>query len=307
MIQLTAAALRQMYPHAPTAIFADLAAWQRAFDGAGITATRTRLAYCCANMAQETGGFTIPRLTESIAYTAARACQVWPSRFRSPDDVYGKVGSYAGDPAFHQKLIDSVYGGRMGNRPGTHDGSRFIGRGAPQVTGRDGYAQVGRRCGLDLENNPELASAPEHQAKIMAAFWTWKNLNAKADAGDFTGLVRAWNGGAVGLAERTRYLARFMPIIKTLPGGPASAAPGKDALAAATEAERKVLAGGALAASAGAVGTVLKSTGAPPDQVAPAPLSPIVGYALLGLGAIVLIAAVIAIARKRAAVVANWF
>jgi len=58
----------------------------------------------------------------------------------------------------------------MGNRPGTHDGSRFIGRGAPQVTGRDGYAQVGRRCGLDLESNPDLAAAPEHQAKIMAAF-----------------------------------------------------------------------------------------------------------------------------------------
>jgi putative chitinase len=307
MIQLTAAALRQMYPHAPTAIFDDLAAWQRAFDGAGITATRTRLAYCCANMAQETGGFTIPRLTESIAYTAARACQVWPSRFRSPEDVYRKVGSYPGDPVFHQKLIDNVYGGRMGNRPSTHDGSRFIGRGAPQVTGRDGYAQVGRRCGLDLESNPDLAAAPEHQAKIMAAFWTWKNLNAKADAGDFNGLVRAWNGGAVGLAERTRYLARFMPIIKALPGEPASAAPGKATLAAATAAERKTLAGGAVAATAGAAGTVIKSTSVPLEQAAPVPLPPLVGHALLGLGVVVLITAVIALVRKRAAVAANWF
>jgi len=83
MIQLTAAALRQMYPHAPTAIFTDLAAWQRAFDGAGITATRTRLAYCCANMAQETGGFTIPRLTEAS-----------PIRRRAPAR-FGQTGSAA--------------------------------------------------------------------------------------------------------------------------------------------------------------------------------------------------------------------
>jgi hypothetical protein len=61
---------------------------------------------------------------------------------------FANIGRDQGHPAFHQKLIDSVYGGQMGNRPGTHDGSRFIGRGAPQVTGRDGYAQVGRRCGL---------------------------------------------------------------------------------------------------------------------------------------------------------------
>src|SRR5262249_13981611 len=140
MIQLTPAAMRQMYPHAPDDVFADLHEWQRVFDAAGITATRTRLAYCCANMAQETGRFTIPNLTESIAYTATRACQVWPNRFRSPEEVYRKVGATGpNDPKLHQKLIDSVYGGRMGNRPGTHDGSRYIGRGAPQVTGRDGY------------------------------------------------------------------------------------------------------------------------------------------------------------------------
>jgi len=98
-----------------------------------------------------------------------------------------------------------------------------------------------------------------------------------------------------------------MPIVKALPGEPASAAPGKAALAAATAAERKTLAGGALAATAGAAGTVLKSTGVPLDQAAPVPLPPLVGHALLGLGAVVLIAAVIALVRKRTAIAASWF
>jgi predicted chitinase len=306
MIQLTAAALRQMYPRAPAAIFADLAAWQSAFDAAGITASRTRLAYCCANMAQETGRFTIPNLTESIAYSASRACQVWPNRFRSPDDCYRKVGSYAGDPQFGRKLIDNVYGNRMGNRPGTHDGSRFIGRGAPQVTGRDGYREVGRRCGLDLENRPELAAAPEHQAQVMAAFWTWKNLNAKADAGDFTGCVRVWNGGAVGLAERRRYLASFTPIIRTLPGAPPTSKPRRDAIAAATQAERTAIAGGVVAVGTGAAGGAFNAGTAQPGTTAPTLLPPLIGYSLLALGVVVLIVAGVGIARKRAALIRNW-
>jgi putative chitinase len=295
MIELTAAAMRRMFPHAPAAIFADLPEWQKQFDAAGITATRTRLAYCCANMAQETGCFTIRNLTESIAYSATRACQVWPNRFRSPDDCYRKIGSYPGDPQFGRKLIDSVYGGRMGNRPGTGDGSRFIGRGAPQVTGRDGYRNVGRRCGLDLENTPELAAAPENQAKVMAAFWTWKNLNAKADVGDFRGAVRVWNGGAVGLAERQRYLARFMPIIKALPGTPTPATPPKVLVDRASGPERRAAVAGALAGGAGAAGT------AQPDK-----LPPVLAYALTGLGVVLVIVAVVAIVRKRAALLANW-
>jgi putative chitinase len=46
---------------------------------------------------------------------------------------------------WQQRAFDDIYGKRMGNRPGTRDGSRFIGRGGPQVTGRDGYAEVGKR------------------------------------------------------------------------------------------------------------------------------------------------------------------
>lgn len=96
-------------------------------------------------------------MVEDIRYTPLRACQLWPSRFSSIDDVYQKIGSFVGDPAFDTKLMDSVYGNRMGNRPGTHDGSTYIGRGLSQCTGREGYLNVAMKTKLDVLNHPPLA------------------------------------------------------------------------------------------------------------------------------------------------------
>src|ERR1700735_61169 len=89
-------------------------------------------------------------MVENINYTAERACQVWPSRFQSEADCFARVGSFAGDPDFRIKLIDNVYGGRNGNRPGTGDGSAYIGRGLSQGAGRGNYEALGARGGLDL-------------------------------------------------------------------------------------------------------------------------------------------------------------
>lgn len=148
-IQLTRSAMRQIFPRAPQAVIdAD---WQTMLDGAGITHTRTRLSYFLGNIEHECGGFTIPKLTENINYTAARMAAVWPNRFASAAAVVAKYGSA---PGWQRRAFDDIYGNRMGNRPGTRDGSTFIGRGGPQVTGRDGYASVGKRAGRDLVANP---------------------------------------------------------------------------------------------------------------------------------------------------------
>ena len=117
---------------------------------------------------------------------------------------------------WQKKAFDDIYGNRMGNRKGTNDGSTYIGRGGPQITGRDGYAQVGKRCKPDLVNKPELASAPEHQPAILGAFWMWKKLNGFADRGDFLGCVKKWNGGTIGFADRKARLAGNDPIIRRL-------------------------------------------------------------------------------------------
>lgn len=213
MIRLTAESLRQIFPRAPIAVLDAFVSKQDLLTKAGINQSRVRLAYFFANIEHECGGFTIPNLTENINYTASRMAEVWPNRFPSAADVQAKYGS---GPGWQRNAFDAIYGGRMGNRPGTSDGSRYIGRGGPQVTGRDGYQQVGNRAGLDLVASPEAASRLDMQPEICTAFWSWKNLNRFADAGDFVGCVKMWNGGTNGLADRQHLMAGNDPIIERL-------------------------------------------------------------------------------------------
>lgn len=210
-VRLTAALLRNIFPDAPGAIIQTFVDKQGVLGSVGVNQTRQRLAYFFANIHHETGGFTIRDLTENINYSASRMAQVWPNRFKSAAAVQAKYGT---GPGWQLKAFDDIYGNRMGNRPGTHDGSTYIGRGGPQVTGRDGYAEIGERIGVDLVNYPARASDPSIQPDICAAFWDWKRLNAYADASNFIGCVKLWNGGTNGLADRQKHLARITAILQ---------------------------------------------------------------------------------------------
>lgn len=212
-IKLTAADLRGIFPRAPKEVIDAFASKQDVLTKAGINATKTRLAYFFANIEHECGGFSIPNLTENINYTAKRMAEVWPNRFKSASTVQAKYGQAAG---WQKKAFDDIYGNRMGNRPGTSDGSTYIGRGGPQWTGRDGYAALERLTGIPVVATPSLASSLSLQPEICAAFWTWKNLNRFADANDFLGCVKAWNGGTNGLADRQQLMAGNDPILKKL-------------------------------------------------------------------------------------------
>jgi len=212
---LTSAAVRQIFPKAPQAVIDAFCSseGQRRLQSAGITDNAVRLAVAMAHCHHETGGFTIPNLTENINYSADRMVVVWPNRFKSAAAVRAKFGTA---PGWQKKAFDDIYGNRMGNRPGTSDGSSFIGRAGPQVTGRDGYREVGKRAGLPLEAQPELACLPENQPAVLAAFWTWKGMGPLADAGQIDATVRPWNGGTNGLADRKTQYARILPIVRKL-------------------------------------------------------------------------------------------
>lgn len=223
-IKLTAEDWRAIFPRAPQAVIDAFAAKQAVLDRAGITATRQRLAYFCANIEHECDGFTIANLTENINYTADRMAAVWPNRFNKGRDGNGKLipdpskvaAKYGSEPGWQRKAFDDIYGSRMGNRPGTPDGSTYIGRGGPQWTGRDGYAALQRLTSIPALDNPPLASTLDLQPEICAAFWQWKGLNRFADAGDFAGCVYAWNGGTNGMADRRARMAGNDPIIRRL-------------------------------------------------------------------------------------------
>jgi putative chitinase len=212
-IKLTKEAMRAIFPRAPQVVLDAFVAKQDVLTNAGINATRNRLAFFFANIEHECGGFTIPNLTENINYTAARMAQVWPNRFKSASAVVAKYGQAVG---WQKHAFDDIYGARMGNRPGTSDGSTFIGRGGPQWTGRGGYEALQRLTGLPVVDVPSMASQLDTQPEICAAFWTWKNLNRFADANDFVGCVKAWNGGTNGLADRQHLMAGNNPVIAKL-------------------------------------------------------------------------------------------
>jgi len=300
-IHLTAADMKALFPKAPKAILDDFVAKQDSILGpAGINHTRNRLKFFFANIEHETNGFTIRNLTENTNYTAARMAAVWPNRFSSAADVVARFGRSKG---WQLRALDEIYGDRMGNRPGTRDGSIYIGRGGPQITGRDGYRQVGQRAKLPLEDKPELATRPENQTAVCAAFWTWKGMNKFADTGDFVGCVRRWNGGTNGLADRRARMAGNEAIINRLKGSPPTATPTKADLDTATETERKARNVGAGGVAVGTGTEAAQQTGMLMPGVLPAFAT---GLAV-GVGLSIFVVATVLIVRKHRKVIDNWF
>jgi putative chitinase len=165
------------------------------------------IAHAMAQFSHECGAGT--EMVENINYTPERACQVWPGRFSSASDCLAKVGSFPGDPDFHTKLIDNVYGGCNGNRAGTNDGSTFIGRGLSQVTGRGNYEALGTKAGLDLVDHPELVNVPANALECGIADFINCGCLPFAEADDVAGVTRRLNGGLLGLDDREAWLARW--------------------------------------------------------------------------------------------------
>lgn len=223
---LTKEGMRAIFPKAPTEVIDAFVRKQRILDKAGITANRRRLAWFLANLEHECDGFNVngfvKNLTENIeAYTHERMAEVWPNRFANGHAVRMRFGT---GPGWQKKAFDQIYGNRMGNRPGTSDGSMFIGRGGPQWTGRDGYEALARILPtlifgtgkMTAEQAVGWSTRLEYQPEVCTAFWIWKNLNVFADANNWTGLVKAWNGGTNGMADRQAKMAGNDPHIKRL-------------------------------------------------------------------------------------------
>jgi putative chitinase len=137
---------------------------------------------------------------ENLSYSAERAHEVWPSRFPTAASAL----PYAHNP---KALGNKVYGGRMGNRPGTDDGSDFLGRGFAQTTGRDEYDRLGKVVGLDLVGQPQLLIDPAHFLECGVANFVLCGCLPFAKKDDLVNVTRRLNGATVGLAQRQQWLA----------------------------------------------------------------------------------------------------
>lgn len=105
-------------------------------------------------------------------------------------DYFRTLKEYGG-PAYFER-----YEGRkdLGNVV-AGDGKKFPGRGIFQITGRDNYARYGKRLGIDLLKEPELAARPDISVRAAVLYWNDKGLNPYADKGDTAAISRAINRG----------------------------------------------------------------------------------------------------------------
>jgi predicted chitinase len=111
----------------------------------------------------------------------------------------------------------------LGNtEPG--DGKRFKGRGYIQITGRWNYGHYGKKVGVDLIKNPELAADPKVAADVAIAYWEERVNREAARNGDVKTVTKNINGGYNGLADRE---AKFKKYI----GDPNYSAPGSGSVA----------------------------------------------------------------------------
>lgn len=156
-----------------------------------------------ATLSHESLDFT--HLEENLNYSAQRLMQVWPRRFPDIDSA----NACAHNP---QSLAEKVYGGRMGNEPGTGQAFKFRGRGPIQITGRVNYAACSKALYSDqtLLDDPDLLLTPEDGSRSSGWFWAHMGLS---EISDFKKVTLMVNGGTVGYADR---LARFNNALRVL-------------------------------------------------------------------------------------------
>jgi putative chitinase len=197
---LTEQVLRSLWPRGdskiPGLIAGIVKSAPRVFAKYGLNSNLT-IAHAMAQFTHECGqGLEV---VENLDYRAERICQVWPSRFASP----AEAAACAHDP---KALADRVYNGRMGNRPGTDDGYNYRGRGGSQVTGREGYAKLGAKIGIDLINHPDAINHPDVFLEAAVADFVICGCLEPAKADNVREVTHRLNGGYIGLAEREHWL-----------------------------------------------------------------------------------------------------
>jgi putative chitinase len=143
-----------------------------------------------SDMTRTEEGFRYTQGIEQIPVASAHA------RYTSEELEAARVAAVDGSP---QELARMMYGDRMGN-DNADDGYSFRGRGYIQLTGRDTYREIGEHIGLDLENNPDLAAAPENLNAVAIGYWQVRV--AEEARTDIEASMREINGGTVGAEDR---------------------------------------------------------------------------------------------------------
>jgi predicted chitinase len=108
-----------------------------------------------------------------------------------------------------------VYGGRMGNK--ANEGFKYRGRGLVQLTGKNNYEEMGKKLGLDLVNNPDLANQPEIASKIAAQYYA--DRKNRFNYKDISQVAKATGhaGGQAETLKRAQYAQQLKMEMNSMP------------------------------------------------------------------------------------------
>jgi predicted chitinase len=160
----------------------------------------------------------------------------------------------SGNFKYDEEIHDgSNYEGRsdLGNtQPG--DGKRYKGRGYIQLTGRANYTHYGKKLGVDLAGNPELAKKPDIAADVAVAYWKERVNREAARKGDVKTVTKNINGGYNGLQDRIDKFKKYS-------GNPNYSAPGGGSIASSSGGSSSI----ASSSSSSGAGSITSATQKP--------------------------------------------
>ncbi len=223
---LTLEILQALWPHGdqhvPGLVEAIASQAPAVFAQYGLNDDRT-IAHAMAQFSLECGaGLT---MVENLNYSEQGLLATFPSHFTGT-----MAATYAHNP---RMIADVAYGGRMGNAPPpSDDGWNFRGRGLSQVTGRSGYQRLAATTGLDLVNNPDIVTDPQHALECGVASFVQCGCLPFALKDDVRGVTKALNGGLNGFPERQAWLVKWkaalgVPDLVAQPAAATQPAPGQ--------------------------------------------------------------------------------
>ena len=176
------------------------------FERFNIITTRQQAAFL-GQCGHECGNFKV--FEENLNYRAETLMKLWPKRF--PTLEFAK--QYEKNP---QKIANSVYGGRMGNRAeASGDGFRFRGSGALQLTGHANFYHAGQALGVDFVMQPDLVRTPKYALLTAGWFWDTHGCNNLAERGDWVALTKRINGGTIGFDDRVKHTNEAIAVLSS--------------------------------------------------------------------------------------------
>ncbi len=211
----SAATLRLMFPRSAESDIQALVKAEPLMAQVGILENAEALAQFLCQMDHESQGMA--RKVESLNYSADALKNMFGRHRISLADA-DRFGRTASHPANQNAIANIIYGGDFGRKQlgntQAGDGWRFRGRGGLQVTGRDGYRQVGKIIGQPLEAHPELAETPDGSVAVAIGVWIWKGFPKLLSAKDpVLAVTQKLNGGTNGLADRRARYRLFLDLI----------------------------------------------------------------------------------------------